>query len=667
MRRGIYFQLAVTNLVKNRKIYIPYLLTCICSIAMYYMIYFMRLNPELENMRGGVTIRTILGVGSIVIGLFSVIFLVYSNGFLMRQRKKELGLYNILGMEKRHIRRMLLLEMLLTAAMSLGAGILLGILGGKLLFLLLLRLIQAPVQFGFYISGEAILHTFFLFGIIFGVTLLNDLRQIHLVNPIELLQGSKAGEKEPKGKWLMAVIGLVCLVAGYYIAWTTKTPLKAVNVFFAAVLLVMAGTYLLFTSGSIVFLKLLRRKKKFYYQTRHFTSVSGLIYRMKQNAVGLANICILSTGVLLMISTTICLYFGTENFLKSQYPSQINVVFQEIEKGQESQITDTVEQVLESQNMEGKIQYQVNMVNDCILDGDEIQFERQEQAVQMDNIGILYFFTQEEYSRITGEERKPLANGEVLIYETRKSGIKDRCILGGKTYSVQKLESFPFRGILGDIVPSVILVGNDTTCAEIEEAKKMEEGKDINNWECNLWVDLTGDSAQKERLVSREIEKALRALAVQSGFSGDEGLVQVASRQENVQRTWELNGGLLFLGLFLGSLFLLGTVLIIYYKQVSEGYEDRERYEIMQKVGMNKKEVQQSIRSQILMVFFLPLFAAVCHIVVAFQLIRRLMEVFYMSDVWLFAGCTAGTTLVFAVLYVLIYVITARVYYKIVE
>ena len=370
-------------------------------------------------------------------------------------------------------------------------------------------MIQAPVQFGFYISGEAILHTFFLFGVIFGLTLLNDLRQIHLVNPIELLQGAKAGEKEPKGM----VDGCDRPgVSGGRLLYSVddKDSVEGCECVFVAVLLVMAGTYLLFTSGSIVFLKLLRRKKKFYYQTKHFTSVSGLIYRMKQNAVGLANICILSTGVLLMISTTICLYFGTENSLKSQYPSQINVVFQEIEKGQESQIVDAVEQVLESQNVEGKIQYQVNMVNVCVLDGDEIQFERQEQAVQMDNIGILYLFTQEEYNRITGEERKPLENGELLIYETRKGGIKDRCILGGKTYSVQKLESFPFRGSLGDIVPSVIVVGNDTTCAEIEEAQKMEEGKAINNWECNLGIDLTGDFAKKEVSVSRAIEEKLK-------------------------------------------------------------------------------------------------------------------------------------------------------------
>lgn len=663
MRRGLYLRLALTNLVKSRRIYIPYLLTCICSIAMFYMIQFIVHNPGLDQMRGSENIKTILGLGVGVLAIFSVIFLIYSNGFLMKRRKKELGLYNILGMERRHIGRMLLWEMTVTALISVLVGILMGILGGKLMFLLLLRLINAPVPMGFFVSGKAIGKTLVLFVVIYGITLVNDLRQIHLVNPIELLQGGGAGEKEPKAKWLMALAGLLCMGVGYYLAWTTQNPLSALSVFFVAVLLVMAGTYLLFVAGSIAALKILRWNKKFYYQTRHFTSVSGLIYRMKQNAVGLANICILSTGVLLMISTTVCLYFGTDDVLSYRVPNAVNVDVYGVELGQEEQILDTVRQALDEEGVKSQEEYQMYLSILCMVDKDEIQITvpKSSESLDMKN---LYVYTQEEYERITGEQIKDLGDEEILLYAPAHKELENQCVIQGVDYKVRNLKSFATEDDLEDIVPNIFLVGSERTCRQLEQIG--EEVFHQKNWNFKMGIDLKEGYEDRELSVKNQVESQLNALPEQQEFSDLES-VRVQSRQESEQSFREVDGGLFFLGIFLGTLFLMGTVLIIYYKQVSEGYEDQSRFAIMKKVGMSAKEVRQSIRSQVLFVFFLPLAMAICHIGVAFRLISQLMGTMGMFNTHLFGMCTAGTILVFALVYVLIYVITAKVYYKIVS
>lgn len=663
MRRGLYLRLALTNLVKNRRIYIPYLLTCICSIAMFYMIQFIVHNPGLDQMRGSENIKTILGLGVGVLAIFSVIFLIYSNGFLMKRRKKELGLYNILGMERRHIGRMLLWEMTVTALISVLVGILMGILGGKLMFLLLLRLINAPVPMGFFVSGKAIGKTLVLFVVIYGITLVNDLRQIHLVNPIELLQGGGAGEKEPKAKWLMALAGLLCMGVGYYLAWTTQNPLSALSVFFVAVLLVMAGTYLLFVAGSIAALKILRWNKKFYYQTRHFTSVSGLIYRMKQNAVGLANICILSTGVLLMISTTVCLYFGTDDVLSYRVPNAVNVDVYGVELGQEEQILDTVRQALDEEGVKSQEEYQMYLSILCMVDKDEIQITvpKSSESLDMKN---LYVYTQEEYERITGEQIKDLGDEEILLYAPAHKELENQCVIQGVDYKVRNLKSFATEDDLEDIVPNIFLVGSERTCRQLEQIG--EEVFHQKNWNFKMGIDLKEGYEDRELSVKNQVESQLNALPEQQEFSDLES-VRVQSRQESEQSFREVDGGLFFLGIFLGTLFLMGTVLIIYYKQVSEGYEDQSRFAIMKKVGMSAKEVRQSIRSQVLFVFFLPLAMAICHIGVTFRLISQLMGTMGMFNTHLFGMCTAGTILVFALVYVLIYVITAKVYYKIVS
>ena len=350
MRKPAFFyaKLAASNIRKNSRLYLPYLLACICTVAMFYIMLFISTNNGLGNMAGADSLILILRLGSIVIGIFSVILLFYTNGFLMKQRKRELGLYNILGMEKKHIARILLAECLYVATLSLSLGLGAGILFSKLVLMLLLNLVNFPIPFGFQISPAALSTTAILFGGIFLLTLLKNLRQVQIAQPIELLHSSNTGEREPRTKWPLAIIGFLCLGAGYAIAIFTKNPLEALLLFFVAVILVIIGTYSLFTAGSIAVLKLMRRNKRYYYQANHFTSISGMLYRMRQNAVGLANICILSTMVLVMISFTTSLFFGMDDALRNQFPRNIEVRGSEMTQEQSQQLIQTLDHAVES-------------------------------------------------------------------------------------------------------------------------------------------------------------------------------------------------------------------------------------------------------------------------------------------------------------------------------
>ena len=415
MRKGLFVRLALTNIRKNRGTYIPYILTCICCIAMLYMMLFIQANPGMEKVPGGSDIGMIMWLGIFVVGVFSCIFLLYSNSFLMKRRQKELGLYNILGMEKGHIGKMMFLETIFTSIFSLAAGILVGILGSKLALLLLLKLIHLPAQFGFYISGTGIVICIIGFGGIFLLTLVNNLRRVHLSRPVELLCGSSAGEREPKAKWLMALIGFICLGVGYYIAVTTESPLEALYMFLIAVLLVMAGTYLVFTSGSIAVLKMLRWKKSFYYKMKNFTSVSGMIYRMKQNAVGLASICILSTGVLLMLSSTVCLNFGIEDCLNYRYPYDMNINIRYASLEETRNAVSAVLDAVEKEEISYETFYREISLNIAyIKEGTELVF-RNPGSVSDVAVGSLAVIPEEEYERISGTGTE-LSEGQVIAY-----------------------------------------------------------------------------------------------------------------------------------------------------------------------------------------------------------------------------------------------------------
>ena len=670
MRKGFFARLAVVNIRKNKQIYVPYILACLFNVAMLYMMLFINHNAGMKTIRhsGDVLMITTMGVGVIVI--FSFIFLLYSNSFLMKRRQKELGLYNILGLEKKHISRVMMLENLFSALISFVGGILVGILGSKLALLLLLKLIKVPAPFGFEVSVPAIRICLEVFGAIFVLILLVNIRKVYKTNPIQLLQAQNAGEKEPKAKWLMAVAGFICLFIGYYIAITTESPLSALALFFVAVVLVMAGTYLLFTAGSIVILKLLRKNKKFYYKTSNFISVSGMIYRMKQNAAGLASICILSTGVLLLLSMTVSLYFGMGDIMVNRYPFDTDAQISGISQEQSEQFKKVFAQAIEDYQVPAeKTVTETYLEIGCKQGKNGIMIGQAYSYSEDGNSVDLYTIRQSEYEKLTGE-KTDLHDGEIFAwYPSEKEN--DILKIDDWDFAVKKwLEKAPLSAMTNLVSNMAAIVVTDSDFEYIDGLRtKMYEGVDAyeagKDLTVHLGADIRGSNEEKIRY-GQAVYQALKDYCHSDGFS-ENTIVIGGVRQSEYETYYVDNGSILFIGIFLGALFLMGTAMIIYYKQISEGYEDQGRFQIMQKVGMSRREVKGAIRRQILLVFFIPLVMAMVHISMAFPLIRRLLLLFGMANTKLYVGCTAGTVLAFALVYGLIYSMTARSYYKIVE
>ncbi len=633
------------------------MLTCICITAMFYIMEFISVNQGLEVMSGGDQLKTILKFGTYVIGFFSVVFLFYTNSFLIKRRKKELGLYNILGMEKKHIAKVLFWENFFVALITMALGLILGIALSKLMFLVLLKILNFKVPMGFFISNQSLFKTAVLFGVTFILILMNNLRQIHLSNPVELLKGGQVGEKEPKTKWVLTLIGLISLGTGYYIALTTESPLAALSSFFMAVILVMVGTWALFTAGSIALLKALRKNKKFYYKTNHFINVSGMIYRMKQNAIGLANICILSTTVLVMVSTTVSLYIGMEDVLRTRYPRDISISAKNISKERAEELTSMIKEQAEKQGTAIK-----NVVKYRSLDLATIQdknhFTDYHKDIITKDLGFLEFIPLSEYNHMENKSIT-LKEDEVLIYTYRGEIAEDSInILGNEFKIKERINTMTVDGIASSVVSKgyFVVVPDENTIKKIFSSST-EASKNIGELSYYFAFD-TDSNAEEEIALTKEINSKIKELSVDGNCEGLE---------ESRVSFFSVYGGLFFLGIFLGALFIMATVLIIYYKQISEGYDDKERFEIMQKVGMSKEEIKKSINSQVLMVFFLPLLTAIIHIAFAFKVIVKLLEVLNLTNVTLFVYCTAGTICVFTIFYGIVYVLTSKVYYKIVS
>ena len=669
MNSKIYGKLAVTNLKNNKKSYIPYILASAFSVMMYFIMDNLYRNRSLVEK--GSPLAIMLSYAAAVILIFSIIFLFYINSFLIKRRKKELGIYNILGMGKGHLGKMLFIESIITTTVSIIGGILAGILFGKLVYLVLLKILHLKRDIVYMISPVSVGITAAIFGCIFFVIFLYNLVQMKLSNPIELLRGGNAGEREPKTKWLMTIIGSVCLAGGYYISLTTKEPLQAIGQFFVAVLLVVAGTYALFMAGSITLLKLLRKKKSYYYKTRHFTAISGMIYRMKQNAVGLANICILSTMVLVMVSITISLYAGMNDVLVTRFPSEAQITNQGINQNEERQIGELVASITKENHTNPTSQIRFHEGNFTALYNDKTKNFNMTTAQSYGDTNIVEFvmIPLSDYNKTEGKAVK-LADNEVLIYHRKnknKSSIKNEetVHLNNDSYKVAaNLDSM--RIAKADATNSVdgwYVIVKDTNI--IKKYLKAVYGKDdmedsVEDYhEFMQYVysfNLDGSRTNRER-TEQILQEQLQA-KFKSAF--------IEGRELSWENFYNFYGGFLFIGIFLGIIFLMATVLIIYYKQISEGYDDRERYQIMQKVGMSKKEVRQSIRSQVLLVFFLPLIMAVIHLAFAFKIITKLLSVLNLTNISLFFMYTVGTVAVFAVIYAIIYSITAREYYKII-
>ena len=653
MPRFFYQKLALNNLKKNSQTYRAYLLTCIGTICMYFIMHAISVNEALNQMSGGTELKVLLFFGVIVIAIFSTIFLLYTNSFLIKRRKKEFGLFNILGMEKRHLAKIMFWETLFIALLGLTVGIISGMILSKLMFLVLLKLIAFNVPLAFEIPFSSISTSVALFGGIFALSLFYNLGQIQLAKPIELLRGEQMGEREPKTKWLLILIGALSLGAGYYIALITESPLQAFSRFFLAVLLVMIGTYSLFTAGSVGILKLLRSNKEFYYQPRHFTAISGLLFRMKQNAVGLANICILSTAVLVTLSTTFALYVGVEDQLRNRFPRSIEIKVYDVENVDVGTIRSQAFSILEQHDLQPQESVDFRDLTITVAqEGDSFLVGREYFSDFSPNVGFLSFLNLADYQRIVN---KPLSleEDEIILCSDNSYPYETLTVLE-RTFTV-KDHSAPFTGHLDSFNNYSVIVKDLEILEELRQAQAKVYGESASSFTHYLGFEL--DSSPKQEL---EIYEEMRA-------SIGAPPISIKSRAAERDSFYMLYGGLFFIGIFLGTLFVMGTVLIIYYKQITEGYDDQKRFAIMQQVGMGQEEVKKTIRSQVLMVFFLPLVTAGIHILFAFKMITRLLMVFNLTNVQLFAWCCLGTFVVFALFYGLVYSLTARVYYKIVS
>jgi putative ABC transport system permease protein len=651
-----YLKLAVNNLKKNSKAYVPYIITCIGTIIMFYNMCFLASAKTLGLISDDGSLKMILTFGTVVIGIFSAIFLFYTNSFLVKKRKKEFGLFNILGMEKKHIAKIMFWETVLTGAISLSAGLAGGILLSKAMILLLFKIIAIRVTFGFEVPTLAVVITPVLFGAIFAINFIYNSLTVRLSKPVELLKGGNVGEKEPKTKLFQGIVGLLSLSAGYYIALFTESPLQALTLFFIAVILVMIGTYCLFTSGSIAVLKLLRKNKNYYYKPKNFISVSSMIYRMKRNAAGLANICILSTAVIVMLSSTVSLYIGVEDVLRTRYPRDITVGSSFISDENVEKMNKIIEDTTDSLGIERR-----NVLNyrylTVVAFQEDSRFQLQGDSLRFKDSAALFFMDIDGYNKMYNAN-KTLEENEVLLYEYRGR-------LPGDSMTIEDLqlrikERVP--AFEGDGNTSAMMINSFYLVARKDDLQKIirvsdpdnTKGKDLAYF---YGFDVNADKQTQIQLAT-EIRKGLKELGISYYADGAD-----LSRES----FYTLYGGLFYLGIFLGLLFIMATVLIIYYKQIAEGYDDKERYEIMQKVGMSREEVRKSINSQVIKVFFLPLLAAVIHIAFAFKVITKLLEIFNLTNVPLFALCTLSTILIFSVFYVAVYTLTAKTYYKIVK
>lgn len=672
MSRFFYFKLAITNIKKNAKTYVPYIITSILTICMFYIICSLSNNPDLTKATGTSAMSEVLFLGTIVCGIFAVIFLFYTNSFLMKRRKKEFGLYNILGMEKKHISRVVLCETLIISVISLVLGLLIGILFDKLMLLLLLSMFSVKIPLGFYISSTSLSTTFVLFAAIFVLIFLNSIRQIHLAKPIELLQGSSVGEKEPKAKCFIALLGFICLGTGYYIAVTTTNPIAALTLFFVAVILVIIGTYLVFTAGSIVLLKTLRKNKNYYYKTKNFISVSGMIYRMKQNAVGLANICVLSTMVLVMLSSTFSLWYGINDIVDNYYPRE----FQFSPSGHSSKdiknLKAWVNNTLDDFDQKPTDTIEYTTLNfACIGKGDTFIVDKANSTYSnmVNDISTLSFVTLNDYNKIYNSNVK-LNDDEVLICSNREKYTEPILKIFNYTFKIKDtFENFPTdQYVAANVAKNHVVV-----------VKNIDILKNINKLQQKVYGDMASDikylyffnvdtNAENILKINNKFTDEMQAMAnYPEGTNKYIYQGKIDCREDSRNNLIALNGGLLFIGVFLGVLFMIATILIMYYKQISEGYDDKERFAIMQKVGISHKEIKKSIHSQVLTVFFLPLIVAGIHIAFAFPFITKILAILNLTNIKLFAIATCGSFLIFAIFYGIVYRITARSYYKIVS
>ena len=675
MRIGFYPKLAASSILKNKRMFVPYIFTCTGMVMMFYIIIFLAVSDALSPLIGVETIRQIFALGSWVIAIFAGIFLFYTNSFLIRRRKKEFGLYNILGMGKRNIARILFWETLIIAVLSIGIGLLAGILFSKLAELGLVNIMHGEVTYDLSISMLAITRAVQVFGVIFILLLLNSIRQVRFASAINLMHSENAGEKPPKGNWFIGIMGLLILGTAYYLAVTIQDPIVALVTFFVAVIMVIIGTYLTMISGSVVFCRMLQKKKSYYYKSNHFVSVSSMVYRMKRNGAGLASICVLATMVLVMMASTTCLYFGEESAINMRYPRDINLEFRVSEAATLSDsniqtLKAGVSAELEARHVTPENGYFYRSANIYgLIEGNTVEVDASKvNAVDAVSSAYLFYFVPlEDYNTVMGTN-ETLNDGEALLYSYRTNYDSDTIsFANGETFKIKKqVDRFTGSGDTAmDILSSIMLVVPDLE----KGIKSLEtiEGANGNRLLQMKWIYNFDTGMEPEQQV--ELYHSLTSTFVDASVKEKLGYFAIYTSSQEFERNdfYGLFGAIFYIGIILSIVFIIAAVLIIYYKQISEGYEDQSRFEIMQKVGMTKREIRKSINSQLLTVFFLPLAFAAMHLAFAFPIIRKLLLAFNLNNVLLFAATTGISFIVFTLFYMIVYRITSNAYYNIVS
>ena len=674
MKRGFYPRLAWSGMRKNSKLYLPYTLACIGMTAMFYILMHLADSPALKLIPSSASVTATLSLGSFVMGVFSLLFLFYTNSFLVRRRFKEFGLYNVLGMNKGNISRVLAWEALINALISLAGGLFLGIALSKLAELGLVNIMGGDTDLDLRISVKALEFSVMFFCGIFLLIYLNSLIKIRRSSASELVKSENFGEKPPRANWLFGLAGIVILAAAYYIAVSIKTPLTALSLFFIAVIMVIVATYLIFIAGSVWICRLLQKNKRYYYKKNHFVSVSSMVYRMKRNGAGLASICILATMVLVMISSTTCLYFGTEGALSDRYPRDISISasysgLDSMTDENISALRGEISAAVGGAETENILDYRcaslVGSLKDGVLDLSEASIYSTAMTTY-DYVAEVYIVPLADYNAIAGTNES-LGSDEAMIYAYRMD-------YTDKTFAVDELVSFRVKKVLdsfpiadgsamASIAPTVFVIVPDfaDTVAKLGGAVS-SSGDEPASLSWNYAFD-TPVSDEEEIALCERIGERLSECSETGGYLYYSRESLAANRAD----FYGMFGGLFFLGIMLSIAFICAAVLIIYYKQISEGYEDRRRFEIMQNVGMTKKEIRSSINSQLLTVFFLPLIFAGLHLGFAFPFIHKLLMLFNLSNLPLLIGTTAISFGVFALLYAVVYRVTSNAYYNIVS
>lgn len=674
--KTLYARLAWTGMRKNRRLYLPYLLSCAGMVLMFYILMGLSGSEVLGHMSGGTSSAIILRLGTVVIAVFALIFLFYTHSFLIRRREREFGLYNVLGMGKGNIARILLWETVITYGLTTGTGLLLGVVLYKLAELGMVRLLQVPVTYTLTVSVSSLLVAAALFAIIHTLILLNSLRQLHGVSAVALLRSESVGEKPPRAQWVLTAAGVVLLGAAYALALSIKEPLAALLWFFAAVIMVILATYLLFISGSVTLCRGLQRNKKYYYRPQHFVSVSSMAYRMKRNGAGLASVCILATMVLVMISSTTCLYVGQEDAVNARYPRDMDVAVygrsdHPLDEAEAEQLRQGVESTVfnfggQTSNVATYREISVS----GLPDGGDLRLGNAgASAADSTRVMQLHFLPLEDYNAATGQSLT-LNDGQVYVAALRTDFPYDTLTVDGEwTFRVMDRDIPPLSGpFTADITPTLMVVMPHFTqfVQELEDGLSEKYGWYLTaTWHYAFDTDLPENQQGNIDGTTPNLEDALNGYL--AGVSSDWGVgVSVESKAANRADFYGMYGGLFFLGIMLSIVFIFAAVAILYYKQLSEGYEDQSRFDIMQKVGMTKVDIRRSINSQLLTVFYLPLVLAGVHLCFAFPFIHKLLILFNLDNRGLLIGTTAVSFAVFAVLYAIVYKLTGNTYYRIV-